>query len=73
MKDLKKDLEGFIFNVYPVYQANSVIPDDRFAAFFRCADRNAIWTALLSLKDENKVEISEGVNQNVTILPGLYN
>jgi hypothetical protein len=39
MKDLKKDLEGFIFNVYPVYQANSVIPFDRFTTFFRSADK----------------------------------
>ena len=72
MKDLKKDLEGFIINVYPVYQENSAIPIDRFTAFFRSVDQGAIWTALLSLRDENKVEINEGLNQNVTILPRLY-
>jgi len=73
MKNVKKDLEGFIFNVYPVYQADSKIPVDRFTAFFRSVDKNEIWTALLTLKDENKVEINEGSNQDVTVLPGLYN
>ena len=72
MKDVKKDLEGFIFNVYPVYQANSVIPFDRFTAFFRGVDKNELWTALQSLKDEQKVDINEEQNQRVTVLPGLY-
>ena len=72
MKNVKKDLEGFIFNVYPVYQVNNMIPFDRFTAFFRDVDKNELWTALLSLRDDNKVEIQEGLNQNVTILPGLY-
>ena len=72
MKNVKKDLEGFIFNVYPVYQANSKIPLDRFNSFFRNVEQNELLTALQSLKEERKVDINEGLNQDVIILPGLY-
>ena len=72
MKNVKKDLEGFIFNVYPVYQENSKIPLERFTTFFRNVEQNELLTALQSLKEEQKVEMNEELNQDVTILPALY-
>ena len=72
MKNVKKDLEGFIFNVYPVYQPDSKIPLNRFTSFFRNVEQNELRTALLSLKEERKVDLNEGLNQEVIILPALY-
>lgn len=72
MKDLKDSLTNYVIDLYPHYQVGVEISFNQFTTQFPGIDRKEIWNALLSLQDENKVQINDGLLQDTKILPGLY-